>query len=186
MKKRWMTGWLILLVCFCAIVAAGAEGFPKGDWAFNHAPEESVLLVREDGTAVFQGKEYTWETEEEFLHLTDAEGTKTSLRYRTEDGKTLLYLPAEYRRAEDVPGEGLLGAWIGKESEGSNYIFRGDGMFLEDGTFTGTYQIDAEAGTVLLHYIRYFDDTLVYFRVEGNDTLKVEYPWPLVERQETP
>ena len=59
-------------------------------------------------------------------------------------------------------------------------------MFLEDGTFTGTYRVDPEAGTIQLVYIGGFGDALLYFTQEGNDDLKVEYPWILVETQKTP
>ena len=60
-------------------------------------------------------------------------------------------------------------------------------MFLEDGTFVGTFTEDPEAGTVQLVYLQQmFDDTLCYFRLEGNDVLKMEYPWPLVETQKAP
>ena len=175
---------LLLILILCVLSAAPAEnaGFTPGDWAFNYEAETSVLLLREDGTAVWKGTDCTWKDDGEFLHLAPAEGEEISIRYRIADGKTLIWLPAEYRRAEEVPGEGLIGAWIGTESEGSNFIFReADHMFLEDGTFTGTFTEDPEAGTVLLAYLQYFDDTLCYYRLEGNDILKMEYPWPLVE-----
>ena len=38
----------------------------------------------------------------------------------------------------------------------------------------------------LLVYPQYFDDTLCYYRMEENDTMTVEYPWPLVETQAKP
>ena len=188
MRKVSLTGAaLVILLCFSVIITACAEGFPAGDWAFIHAPEESVLLLREDGTAVLKGQECTWQddAENEFLRFMIG-GEETSLRYHVTEDKTLLYFPVEYVRVEDDPGEGLLGAWIGKESEKSTYIFRGDGMFLEDGTFTGTFRVDQEAGALLLVYVKYFDDTLCYFSLEGNDILKMDYPWPMVETQKIP
>ncbi len=187
-KKASFSG-IVLALVFCLLVAgaARAEGFPAGDWAFNHEPEKSVLLLREDGTAVWQGQECIWKDDGGFLQLTPEGGEAVSVRYQVTEGKTLIWLPAEYQRVKEVPGEGLIGAWVGTESEGSNFIFReADHMFLEDGTFTGTFTEDPEAGTVLLAYIQYFDDTLCYFRLEGNDVLKMEYPWPLVETQQTP
>ena len=187
-KKVSLTGAvLVILLCFSVIVTAGAEGFPAGDWAFIHAPEESVLLLREDGTAVLKGREYTWQDDAEngFLRFA-SEGEETALRYLVTEDKIQLYFPVEYNRVEDVPGEGLIGAWIGKDSEMSTFIFRQDNMFLEDGTFTGTFRQDNETGSLLLAYIKYFDDTLCYFSLEGNDVLKVDYPWSMVETQKTP
>ena len=178
---------LILILSMVAAASAESASFRPGDWAFNHEPEKSVLLLREDGTAIWQGTECTWKDDGDFIHLTPESGEEISIRYQATEEKTLVWLPVEYRRAEEVPGEGLNGAWIGKESEGSTFIFReSDHMFLEDGTFTGTFTVDPEAGTLLLAYIQYFDDTLCYFRLEGNDVLKMEYPWPLVETQQTP
>ncbi len=184
-----------LMICFLPVSVCGAEqaGSPLvGEWAFNHNPEETVLLVREDGTAGYEGRSFLWEDDGEFLLLTeDGTGETVSLRYSAEEEKVLLYLPQVYVRVEDIPGEGLIGAWIGQETEGSTFIFREDHRFLEDGTFTGTFRIETDesdpaTGTFLLVYPQYFDDTLCYFRLEGNNLLTVEYPWPLVERQAAP
>lgn len=169
----------------CGAEEAPAVKFPEGDWAFNYEPTVSALQVREDGTAVFRGAEYTLADDGEFLTLTDGE-TELRFRYQVTEEKLLLYMPQEYTRAKEYPGQGLTGAWIGKESEGTTFIFREDYRFLEDGTFTGAYQVDPEKGTVLLTYIKYFDDTLCYFSLEGEDGLTVEYPWPMVEKQTDP
>lgn len=174
---------LVLFLCAFASSAALGEGFPVGEWAFNHAPEESVLLLREDGTAVLKGQAFTWADDGAFLRLTGVDGQETSLRYQVSADKVMLYFPADYIRAEGVPGEGLIGAWVGRESSGSTFIFRADRMFLEDGTFTGTFRVDPEAGTILLVYVGNFDDTLLYFRQEENDSLRIEYPWQMVAKQ---
>jgi len=176
---------VVFVIAFCvfAFAVAYSESFPPGEWAFNYAPEEAVLLLREDGTAVFKGQDYSWKDDGVRILFSREDGEEFTLRYLVAEKKVLLYLPTVYIRAEDDPGEGLTGAWIGKEAEGSTFIFREDGMFLEDGTFAGVYQVDQEAGTFLLIYPDYFDDTLCYFRLEGNDTLAVEYPWPLVKKE---
>ena len=176
---------LLILFVLCAAGTASAEGaqIGPGDWAFIHAPQESVLLLREDGTAVFEGQEYSWTGDGEILRLAAESGEEITLRFVTAGEKTLLYIPTEFVRMEGYTGEGLLGVWTGKEHEGSTFIFRDDGLFLEDGTFTGSYRVDREAGTFLLIYSQYFDDTLCYFRMDGNDALTVEYPWTMVETQ---
>ena len=187
-KTAFLALGLILILSLFAAASAENAGFRPGDWAFNYEPESSVLLLREDGTAVWKGNEYTWKDDGEWLHLAPDGGEEILIRYQATEEKTLIWLPVEYQRVEEVPGEGLAGAWIGKESEGSSFIFReADRMFLEDGTFTGTFRTDEEAGTVLLVYLQHlFDDTLCYFRLEGNDILLMEYPWALVETQKAP
>lgn len=176
---------LLLLFALCATGTAVSESaqINPGDWAFIHAPEESVLLLREDGTAVFRGRDYSWTGEGEFIRLAAGDGEELALRFQVSEDKTLLYIPTEFIRMEGYTGEGLYGAWIGKEHEGSTFVFRDDDMFLEDGTFTGTFRTDPEAGTFLLVYSQYFDDTLCYFHMDGNDTLTVDYPWTMVQTQ---
>ena len=176
---------LLLLFALCAAGTAVSEStqITAGDWAFIHAPEESVLLLREDRTAVFRGAECSWTGDGELIHLIPEEGGEITLRLVTTEEKTVLYIPTEYVRAEGYIREGLPGVWTGKEAGKSSFIFRDDSVFLEDGTFTGTFRVDEEAGTILLVYSQYFDDTLCYFRMDGNDALTVDYPWTVTETQ---
>ena len=91
---------LLLLFALCAVGTAVSEStqITAGDWAFTHAPEESVLLLREDGTAVFKGQEYSWTGDGEFIRLAAEGGEEISLRFVTTEEKTLLYIPKEYVR----------------------------------------------------------------------------------------
>ena len=106
---------LLILFVLCAAGTASAEGtqIGPGDWAFIHAPEESVLLLREDGTAVFEGQEYSWTGEGEFLRLEAESGGEITLRFVVTGEKTLLYIPTDFVRMEGYTGEGLLGVWTG-------------------------------------------------------------------------
>ena len=90
---------LLLLFALCAVGTAVSEStqITAGDWAFTHAPEESVLLLREDGTAVFKGQEYSWTGDGEFIRLAAESGEEISLRFVTTEEKTLLYIPTEYK-----------------------------------------------------------------------------------------
>ena len=74
---------LLLLFALCAVGTAVSEStqITAGDWAFTHAPEESVLLLREDGTAVFKGQEYSWTGDGEFIRLASESGEEISLRF---------------------------------------------------------------------------------------------------------
>ena len=176
---------ILLVVTFT--VTAEEVAFRPGDWAFNHAPEETVLSFQEDGTGAFYGIPCRWEDDGTFLHLTLETGAEFFLRYRMADEHAIIWLPAEYVRAEGDAHEGVAGSWKGKNGSASTFIFREeDNMFLEDGTFTGTFKADSEAGTIRLAYIGGFGDALLYFIQEGNDDLKIEYPWTLVRTEQTP
>ena len=176
---------VVFLVIFCLAAASSfsEDVFPLiGDWAFHHAPENSVLLVREDGTAVYDGKDWTWKGDETFLRLTGPEGQKVSIRYEAEEDSMKVYLPGEYTRRDKLTDEEIWGAWIRDGSEQSSFVFEKDKRFLEDQVFQGNYEVDTEAGTILLMYLPkgYFADTLCYFdREAGSDHMTVYYPWPM-------
>lgn len=186
--RLWKVAFILAL---CLAVSAGSLGeaaFPLiGDWAFNHAPETSVLLVREDGTAVYDGRDWTWEGDETFLTLKDAEGETFPIRYIADEKGVWIYLPGEYTRRDKLTDEEIWGAWIRDTSDMSSFIFEKDGRFMEDGTFVGTYKVDPEAGTFLLQYqpAGYFDDTLCYFLREG-DHMTIFYPWTMVAAKAAP
>jgi len=185
---RWFVPFLLLFCLLSAAAAEKAEPFPLlGDWAYNHAPETSVLLVREDGTAVYDGRDWAWQADESVLMLTDAEGDVFPIRYAVKDDAVQIYLPAEYTRRDKLEDGEIWGAWIGDHSELSSFIFEKDGRFMEDNTFVGRYSVDPEAGTFLLQYqpTGTFDDTLCYFNREG-DHMTVFYPWTLTAVKAAP
>lgn len=186
-KKACFLFLVLILLTVSLAAAAGDAGFRSGDWAFNHAPEETVLSLQEGGAGTFYGLPCSWEDDGEFLRLVSEDGAETLIRYRVTDEQATIWLPAEFSRIEGDAHKGVSGSWKGKNGSGNTFIFREeDHMFLEDGTFTGTYRVDPEAGTIQLVYIGGFGDALLYFTQEGNDDLKVEYPWILVETQKTP
>ena len=51
---------------------------------------------------------------------------------------------------------------------------------MEDGFFSGTYEVNETEGTVTLTYNDDIDETVIYYSVSG-DTLTIEYPWPMVK-----
>ena len=186
--RVWMVAFLLILCLAFSAAALGGENFPLvGDWAFNHAPEKTVLLVRDDGTAVYDGRDWTWEGDETFLNLQNTEGETFSIRYAADEDGIRIYLPGDYTRRDKLVDEEIWGAWIKDTSDASSFIFEKDGRFMEDTTFVGTYKVDPEAGTFLLQYqpAGYFNDTLCYFEREG-DHMTVFYPWPLTAVQANP
>ena len=186
MKKIWRytaTITLITVFCFLPLFSGNAEETMPliGQWAFSYEPETVILQVSEHGKAVYQGREYSWESADGFLILTDAEGKITSLRYLISDDQKILYPQTAYHRGKEVEGQkGLIGIWEGV-NDGSSFVFTPAGYFLEDSSFSGNYMMNEEEGTFLLHYGDAFADTLCYYSIDSNDILTVEYPWPITE-----
>ena len=181
MKKAAFSGMILALVlCLSMTAAACAEGFPAGEWAFAEKPDVPVLRVNEDGTALYGGLDCTWEDDGRFLLLTNAEGQTLSLRYLVTEKRPFLYVTFGYTRKEGTEGEGIIGVWDQDGSEKSFFEFTANHRFLEDGVFDGTYEVDYENGSFTLIYPMYFDDTVCYFRQDGNRMI-LEYPWPLAE-----
>ena len=188
MKKIWrFTTRMMLITVFCFMLPFSSdadEAMPLiGQWAFSYAPETVILQVSDDGKAVYQEKEYIWESTDGFLILTDAEGNTFSLRYLISEDQKIIYPQTAYHRGKEVDGQkGLIGIWEGVK-DGSSFVFTPAGYFLEDNSFSGNYMMNEEEGTFLLHYGDIFADTLCYYAIDGDDILTVEYPWPITEAQ---
>jgi hypothetical protein len=69
---------------------------------------------------------------------------------------------------------------MGVSGEKMVLLFTDKGTFLEDGYFPGYYTVDEANSTLKLVYNDQFEDTICYFRLEG-DKLYIEYPWPMVK-----
>ena len=190
MKRISFSGIALLLLCFFVCVVSCAEplpeeGFPMGEWSLADKPEEPVLRVSADGTALYNGTEYTWEDDGQFLLLADAEGESLRLRYLVTGKTVYLYLGSGYTRKEGTAGEGIVGVWNRDGSQRSFFEFTANQRFLEDGVFDGRYEVDYENGSFTLIYPMYFDDTVCYFLQEG-DSMTIEYPWTLTETVREP
>ena len=188
MKKIWrFTTRMMLITVFCFMLPFSSdadEAMPLiGQWAFSYAPETVILQLSDDGKAVYQEKEYIWESTDGFLILTDAEGNTFSLRYLISEDQKIIYPQTAYHRGKEVDGQkGLIGIWEGVK-DGSSFVFTPAGYFLEDNSFSGNFMMNEEEGTFLLHYGDIFADTLCYYAIDGDDILTVEYPWPITEAQ---
>ena len=177
----------LLILVGCVSVAAGCpaeETCPLlGDWAFDYEPSASVLTVKEDGTALWNGADCTWEDDGTFLLLKDQAGELISLRYLADEGRVRIFLTGSYTRTAKDKDEEIFGAWKKDGSYGSSFVFEKDMRFMEDGAFVGTFAVDDEAGTFTLKYQpSIFEDTTCYFTWEG-DHMTVEYPWTIVSTQ---
>ena len=177
----------VLIGCFFLSAFSAAEEAPcplLGNWAFNYEPTVSVLVVNEDGTALWKDTEYTWEDDGTFLLLKDKEENELAIRYLAEDDRMLIFLASDYTRTAKDKDEEIFGAWKMDGSYGSSFIFEKDMRFMEDGAFVGRFTLDEDAGTFTLKYEpSYFEDTTCYFIREG-DRMTVEYPWTIEPTRE--
>ncbi len=152
-------------------------------WAYVHEPETEILKLGENGKAVFKGKIYSYVQDGDFLKFTDDDGNETKVRFtKGLAGKMNLYERTEYHYAGISKPDGIIGYWAGGEEDRLSYEFTTKGTYLEDGIFPGYYSEDPENGTIKLMYNDHFEDTTIYYEVNG-DKLIIDYPWPLVETQ---
>ncbi|MDF2943452.1 MAG: hypothetical protein K0S01_2310 [Herbinix sp.] len=150
-----------------------------GSWAYIHDKETPIAVFREDGTAQYEGKDYSFECESQFIKLKDTDGETIQLRYVLDDEGMYLYSNNTYTFSGEGEPDGLVGEWSCAEKNWS-YSFTEAGTFMEDGYFPGYYTVDDENSTFKLVYNDQFEDTVCYFRLEENK-LHIEYPWRMVK-----
>jgi major membrane immunogen (membrane-anchored lipoprotein) len=150
-----------------------------GSWAYNHDKETAIAIFNEDGTAQYEGKDYSFDCDSQFIKLRNSDGETTQLRYKLDDAGMYLYSNNTYTFTGEGEPSGLVGEWSCAEKKWS-YSFTDKGTFMEDGFFPGYYTVDDENSTFKLVYNDQFEDTVCYFRLEGNN-LQIEYPWQMVK-----
>lgn len=154
-----------------------------GSWAYTHDKETAIAVFHEDGTAQYEGKDYTFECESQFIKLKDTDGKTIQLRYEFDDEGMYLYSNNTYTYSGEGEPDGLVGEWSCAEKNWT-YTFTETGTFMEDGFFSGHYTVDDENSTFKLVYDDEFEDTVCYFQLEGNE-LHIEYPWRMVKISDT-
>ncbi len=153
-----------------------------GSWAYSHDEETEIVVFREDGTAKYENKEYTFECDSQFIKLEDADGEALQLRYEVNDRGIVLYMSTTYTYSGEGEPDGLVGEWSAKDGKWS-YIFTEGGEFLEDGYFPGTYTVNEKDSTFNLNYLeQYYDELMCYYQIEGN-MLHIKYPWQMVKTE---
>lgn len=150
-----------------------------GSWAYIHDKETAIAVFREDGTAQYEDKDYSFDCDSQFIELKDPNGETTQLRYVLDDEGMYLYSNNTYTFCGEGDPNGLVGEWSCEEKKWS-YSFTEAGTFNEDGFFPGYYTVDDENSTFKLVYNDHFEDTVCYYRLEENN-LHVEYPWRMVK-----
>ncbi len=150
-----------------------------GSWAYIHDKETAIAVFQKDGTAQYEGKDYSFECDNEFIKLKDTEGETIQVRYALDDEGMYLYSNKVYTYNNEGEPENLVGEWSCAEKNWS-FIFSEEGTFMEDGFFSGYYTVDDKNSTFKLVYTEQFEDTVCYFRLEEGK-LHIEYPWRVVK-----
>lgn len=180
--KRFVNVLLVfcLMLSFAAGVFAEEAGFSlSGEWVFTDIPENTVMILNDDGSAVYGGQDLLWEDQGDALLLTDEAGESLRILYsRTEKGITV-WLPSVFERVSEIGDEGeIIGTWKALGESQSSFVFMEDGRFLEDGVFAGDYTHDAENARITLKYRDPFANTDIYYAF-ADEALVVYYPWSL-------
>lgn len=149
-----------------------------GSWAYIHDEETAIAVFGENGKAQYEGKNYSFESDNQFIKLNNKDGETTQLRYVLDDEGMYLYSNNTYTLSGEGEPHDLVGEWLCSEKNWS-YSFTDTGTFMEDGYFPGYYTVDYENSTFKLVYNDQFEDTVCYFRIEENK-LHIEYPWRMV------
>ncbi len=173
---------IMLLMTSCGMNATAKSNEAKGicgSWAYTHDKEKAIAVFHKDGTAQYEGKDYSFECDNQFIKLINKDGKTIKLRYILNDEGMYLYSNTTYTFSGNGEPKGLVGEWSCPEKNWS-YSFTEAGTFMEDGFFSGNYTIDEENSTFKLVYKDQFEDTECYFQIDDSK-LQIEYPWPMVK-----
>ncbi len=151
----------------------------SGSWAYIHDRETAIAVFHKNGTAEYEGEEYTFECDSQYIMLKNKDGETKQLRYTLDDEGMYLYSNNTYTFSGEGEPSGLVGEWSCKEKNWT-YTFTETGTFMEDGFFPGYYTVDDQNSTFKLVYNDQFEDTVCYFSLDG-DKLCIEYPWRMVK-----
>ncbi|MBR6020450.1 MAG: hypothetical protein IK055_09585 [Lachnospiraceae bacterium] len=190
MDRRKMLLLLCLVLMACAVLVACDDDDRKAKerWAFNHETDKAVLTVYEDGSAEFQGKEYTkYEVGDKVIKMTAKDGSVDEFRYYDDEKYRYIYLTSTYDFYESdtfagYDGSTLVGAWT-KGEDKESFQFTPNGTFLEDGYWAGYYFPHDDGSIKLVYDNQVFDDTTIYYTIKDKK-LTIEYPWLMIKMPE--
>lgn len=186
LKKKLL---LLSGICLNLLLGAGcgkadyndAEQKLVGKWGYLHEPKDTILAVKDDGTAQYRDRKWSFSADETTITLTSEDDTK-KLLYAinpSNEDQMLLYQEAVYTYMDGEQPDGVLGYWL-CESDNWEFEFTEYGTFREDGSFTGYFYPDIENGVMKLVYENgMLEDTTFYFSIDGK-YMTVIYPWKMV------
>ncbi len=173
----------VSLLCMISILSVLLMGCGEtvdspivGKWAYIHDKETAVLELKSNGSAVYNNEKYSFTEDGQYIILSSGKD-KQKLRYELVKDDLYLYEPATYIYASEGEPDGLIGVWANENKW--SYEFTKEGTFREDGYFPGYYTVDEANSTIKLVYNDHFEDTTIYYSLDGNRLL-VEYPWRMV------
>ncbi len=186
-NTKFIATFLVIVLILLLMTACGKNNTALSEeaqgicdsWAYIHDKETAIAVFHKDGTAQYEGEDYSFECDSQFIKLKNSEGETTKLRYSLDDEGMYLYSNNTYTFSGEGEPSGLIGEWSCAEKKWS-YSFTEEGTFLEDGFFPGYYTVDDENSTFKLVYNDQFEDTVCYFRIEENKMF-IEYPWRMVK-----
>lgn len=180
-KKVILLSMAISLVLMIAGCGKKLDGPLNGKWSYIHDTESVAFEVKNNGTAILDGKKYSCTYNNETISLTSKDGESLNLRYLTDgDDKFYLYKISQYEYQGEKTSDGIVGKWVDTENGRSSFEFTENGTFCEDSYIYGYYFQNEESGSVLFVYNDHYEDTLIFYSLDGN-VLTVEYPWPMVK-----
>lgn len=185
MKVKRIVAFAVATLAVMALASGcGSKKFDSplnGKWSYLYNEKTPDFVVRDNGTVTLDKKKYTdCEVSDGFISFKDSNGVSQSIRYKFDkEDKIFLYKEAVYKYAGEGTPDGLIGYWVGAENPNISYEFTMDGTFREDTYIPGYYTVNEEDGTIFCVYNDHYEDTTVYYRMDGN-LLYVEYPWPMV------
>lgn len=183
MKK--CTSLLLTSIMFLSLFIFGGCGEKSdsplvGNWAYIHDTETTIISLKSDGKAEYEGEKYSYTTDDTYINLTK-DGESLKLRYElTKDG-FLMYQTTEYEYQGDGTPESIIGNWYNPTTKWS-YEFTEEGTFKEDGYFPGYFTVDENNSSIKLMYNDHFEDTIIYYGIEGTK-LTIDYPWAMVKAE---
>lgn len=175
--KSMLLGVILTISILSLVGCQGTKDRFYGDWAYIHDTETTIISFKTNNKAEFNGNKYSYTYDDSYVTLTSG-NDEIKFRYKMDGAdKWLFYQTKNYEFSGDGTPNGLTGLWEDKEDKWS-FEFTADGTFREDTYFPG-YYTETEDGAVKLVYNDHFEDTIIYYEINGNE-LTVDYPWTMV------
>lgn len=177
--KRLIALALMMVMCFSMIGCGEKDAF-FGKWAYNHDTATVIMEFKSGNKVVYKGNTYSYTDNGGVLTLTTKDES-LNLRYTFDEDVMYVYEHMTYYYTGEGEANGLIGFWIGENGR-SSYEFTEQNTFREDSYIPGHYIVNEEEKSIKCMYNDHYADTTIYYELDGN-TLKVEYPWPMVKMQ---
>lgn len=175
-QTKLLLSVLLIVFVLCGCGKNANVGPIAGEWAYIHDTQTAAFVVKNDGKAILDKVSYTAAADDTYITLKDSDGNEEKLKYVLDKDGMLLYKNTTYTFSGDTPS-GIIGTWT---HDKWSFEFTEEGTFIEDGYFPGYYVVDEADKSIKLIYNDHFEDTTVYYEMNGNELL-LQYPWRMVK-----